>query len=54
MIARKQAIVDQTTGVKYLMENKITVLEGLGSFVDATHVAIAKPTELSKQLKQKI
>jgi dihydrolipoamide dehydrogenase len=55
MIARKQAIVDQTTGVKYLMDkNKITVLEGLGSFVDATHVAIAKPTELSKQLKQKI
>jgi dihydrolipoamide dehydrogenase len=44
MIARKQAIVDQTTGgVKYLMDkNKITVLEGLGSFVDATHVAIAK------------
>jgi dihydrolipoamide dehydrogenase len=43
MIARKQAIVDQTTGgVKYLMDkNKITVLEGLG-FVDATHVAIAK------------
>jgi dihydrolipoamide dehydrogenase len=39
MIARKQAIVDQTTGgVKYLMDkNKITVLEGLGSFVDATH-----------------
>jgi dihydrolipoamide dehydrogenase len=38
MIARKQAIVDQTTGgVKYLMDkNKITVLEGLGSFVDAT------------------
>jgi dihydrolipoamide dehydrogenase len=37
MIARKQAIVDQTTGgVKYLMDkNKITVLEGLG-FVDAT------------------
>jgi dihydrolipoamide dehydrogenase len=44
MIARKQAIVDQTSGgVKYLMDkNKITVLEGLGSFVDATHVAIAK------------
>jgi dihydrolipoamide dehydrogenase len=49
MIARKQAIVDQTTGgVKYLMDkNKITVLEGLGSFVDATHVAIAKADELS-------
>jgi dihydrolipoamide dehydrogenase len=55
MIARKQAIVDQTTGgVKYLMDkNKITVLEGLGSFVDATHVAIAKADGTMKQLKQK-
>jgi dihydrolipoamide dehydrogenase len=55
MIARKQAIVDQTTGgVKYLMDkNKITVLEGLGSFVDATHVAIAKADGTIKQLKQK-
>ncbi|MBF2709482.1 dihydrolipoyl dehydrogenase [Flavobacterium soyangense] len=44
MIARKQAVVDQTSGgVKFLMDkNKITVLEGLGSFVDSTHVAIAK------------
>jgi dihydrolipoamide dehydrogenase len=34
MIARKQAVVDQTSGgVKFLMDkNKITVLEGLGSF----------------------
>jgi dihydrolipoamide dehydrogenase len=40
MIARKQAVVDQTSGgVKFLMDkNKITVLEGLGSFVDSTHV----------------
>jgi dihydrolipoamide dehydrogenase len=37
-----QAVVDQTSGgVKYLMDkNNITVLEGLGSFVDATHVAL--------------
>ena len=44
MIGRKQAIVDQTSGgVKYLMDkNKITVFEGLGSFVDATHVSIQK------------
>ena len=44
MIARKQAVVDQTcSGVKFLMDkNKITVLEGMGSFVDATHVAVAK------------
>ena len=44
MIARKQAVVDQTSGgVKYLMDkNKVTVLEGLGSFVDATHVLVTK------------
>lgn len=44
MIARKQAVVDQTSGgVKYLMDkNKVTVLEGLGSFLDATHVLVTK------------
>ncbi len=44
MIARKQAVVDQTSGgINYLMDkNKVTVFNGLGSFVDATHVAIAK------------
>lgn len=44
MIARKQAVVDQTTGgIKYLMDkNKITVFHGLGSFEDATHVAVNK------------
>lgn len=44
MIARKQAVVDQTTsGIQYLMDkNKITVLHGLGSFEDANHVAVTK------------
>ncbi len=44
MIARKQAVVDQTSGgVKFLMDkNKITVFEGKGSFLDATHVAVEK------------
>jgi len=44
MIARKQAVVDQTSGgVKFLMDkNKITVFEGTGSFVDTTHVAVTK------------
>ncbi len=44
MIARKQAVVDQTSGgVKFLMDkNKITVFEGTGSFVDSTHVAVTK------------
>ena len=42
MISRKQAVVDQTTkGIQFLMDkNKIDVYEGLGSFKDATHIAI--------------
>lgn len=42
MIARKAAVVDQTcSGVKFLMDkNKIDVYEGVGSFKDATHIAI--------------
>ena len=44
MIERKQQVVDQTCGgIKFLMDkNKITVFEGVGSFVDATHVNVAK------------
>ncbi len=55
MIARKQAIVDQTSGgVKFLMDkNKVTVLEGLGSFVDATHVAVAKADGTSETVEAK-
>ena len=42
MIDRKAAVVDQTTkGIDYLMKkNKITVLHGVGSFEDATHIKI--------------
>ncbi|MBT3543515.1 MAG: dihydrolipoyl dehydrogenase [Flavobacteriaceae bacterium] len=42
MIDRKAAVVDQTTkGIDYLMKkNKITTFEGLGSYVDATHIKI--------------
>ncbi|MBC7439309.1 MAG: FAD-dependent oxidoreductase, partial [Flavobacterium sp.] len=42
MIARKQAVVDQTVGgVNFLMnKNNITVLNGLGSFEDATHIKV--------------
>jgi dihydrolipoamide dehydrogenase len=55
MIARKQAVVDQTSGgVKFLMDkNKITVFEGMGSFVDATHVAVAKVDGTSETLEAK-
>lgn len=44
MVARKQAVVDQTVGgINFLMnKNNITVFEGMGSFVDSTHVEIAK------------
>lgn len=55
MIARKQAVVDQTSGgVKFLMDkNKITVFEGLGSFVDATHVAVTKTDGTSETIEAK-
>lgn len=44
MIARKATVVEQTSGgIKYLMDkNNVDVFEGLGSFVDATHVKITK------------
>ena len=42
MIDRKAAVVEQTTkGIDYLMQkNNIDTFEGLGSFVDATHIKI--------------
>ena len=44
MIARKQAVVDQTCGgVKFLMDkNKITVFEGVGSFENATTLNVTQ------------
>ena len=47
MIARKQAVVDQTTkGIDFLMsKNKIDVYEGVGSFKDATHIEIKSKKE---------
>ena len=55
MIARKQAVVDQTSGgVKFLMDkNNITVIEGLGSFVDATHVAVSKADGTTETIEGK-
>jgi dihydrolipoamide dehydrogenase len=42
MIGRKRSVVEQTTkGIEFLMDkNKITVFQGLGSFVDATHILV--------------
>ena len=53
MIARKQSVVDQTSGgINFLMDkNKVTVFNGLGSFVDATHVAIAKADGTSETIE---
>ncbi len=44
MIERKAKVVEQTTGgIKFLMDkNKIDVFEGMGSFVDATHIKVSK------------
>ncbi len=55
MIARKAGVVDQNVaGIKYLMDkNKITVLEGVGSFEDAAHVKVTKPDGSSESIEAK-
>lgn len=42
MIGRKRQVVDQTTlGINFLMnKNKIKVFEGVGRFIDATHIEV--------------
>lgn len=55
MIARKQAVVDQTCGgVKFLMDkNKITVFEGVGSFENATTINVTKNDGSVEQISSK-
>lgn len=55
MIARKQAVVDQTTGgIDFLMKkNKIDVYHGLGSFKDPTHILINKPKGEPEEIESK-
>jgi dihydrolipoamide dehydrogenase len=55
MIARKKAVVDQTSGgINYLMDkNKVTVFNGLGSFIDANHVAVTKADGTSETIEAK-
>lgn len=55
MIARKRSVVDQNvSGIKYLMDkNKITVLQGTGSFEDATHIKITKEDGSSETVEAK-
>jgi dihydrolipoamide dehydrogenase len=56
MIARKQAVVDQTTGgIDFLMKkNKIDVYQGLGSFKDATHITISGEETIEIEAKNTI
>lgn len=55
MIARKQAVVDQTSGgVKFLMDkNNITVFNGVGSFESATSVKVTKGDGSSEIIESK-
>lgn len=55
MIARKQAVVDQTSGgVKFLMDkNNITVFEGVGSFENATTINVTKKDGSVEQISAK-
>jgi dihydrolipoamide dehydrogenase len=55
MIARKQAVVDQTSGgVKFLMDkNNITVFNGVGSFESATSVKVTKEDGSSEIIESK-
>lgn len=55
MIARKQAVVDQTTGgIDFLMKkNKIDVYEGLGTFKDSTHIDIKKNDNSTETIEGK-
>jgi dihydrolipoamide dehydrogenase len=55
MIARKDQVVAQTTsGIDFLMKkNKIEVLNGFGSFKDATHIVITKEDGTSEEIETK-
>ncbi|WP_454060542.1 dihydrolipoyl dehydrogenase [Elizabethkingia ursingii] len=55
MINRKNDVVDQTTkGINFLMDkNKITVLQGLGSFESATQIKVTKADGSSEVIEAK-
>jgi dihydrolipoamide dehydrogenase len=55
MISRKNDVVDQTTkGINFLMDkNKITVLQGLGSFESATQIRVTKADGSSEVIEAK-
>ena len=53
MIARKNEVVSQTSGgINYLMDkNNINLLQGVGSFKDATHIIITKEDGTSEEIE---
>jgi dihydrolipoamide dehydrogenase len=53
MIARKSEVVSITSGgINFLMDkNKVTVLQGIGSFADATHITISKADGTSEKIE---
>ena len=55
MIARKDQVVSQTTaGIEFLMKkNKIEVLNGFGSFKDATHITVSREDGSSEEIETK-
>ena len=56
MIGRKQQVVAQTTqGINFLMEkNKIEVFQGIGRFVDATHIEVVGEKTITLEAKNTI
>lgn len=55
MIARKDAVVEQTTGgIDFLMrKNKIDVIHGLGSFKNAEQIIITKDDKTTEEISSK-
>lgn len=53
MIARKNDVVSQTSGgINYLMDkNNIDMFQGVGSFIDATHINISKTGGTSETIE---
>ena len=56
MISRKKAVVDQTiSGIDFLMKkNNISVYNGLGSFIDSTHINIEGEKKIIIEAKNTI
>jgi dihydrolipoamide dehydrogenase len=53
MITRKNEVVAQTSGgINYLMDkNNITIYQGIGSFIDATHILVTNTSGANEQIE---